>query len=81
VGRDFFNVYAHEVGLDPEGVELPDLAAARARAFASAREMACAEVLAGHLALNHRIEIVDEKGALHGTIHFRDVVRVEPGEG
>jgi hypothetical protein len=40
--------------------------------------MACAEVLEGHLALDHRIEVVDDKGALVCTVRFSDVVAVEP---
>jgi hypothetical protein len=78
VPRYFFNLYDDEVVLDGEGRELPDLAAARAVAFDSAREMACAEVLEGHLARNHRIEVVDEKGEPVCTVRFRDVVLVEP---
>lgn len=77
MGRYYFNLYDDDVALDEEGAELPDLAAARATAVASAREMACAEVLEGHLALNHRIEVVDEQGELACTVHFRDVVAVE----
>jgi hypothetical protein len=40
--------------------------------------MACAEVLDGHLALDHRIEVLDENRALVCTVHFRDVVAVDP---
>jgi hypothetical protein len=78
VGRYFFNLYDDDVVLDEEGSELPDLDAARARAFAGARDMACAEVLEGHLTLDHRIEVVDESGERVCTVHFRDVVSVEP---
>ena len=81
VPRYFFNLYDDEVVIDGEGRELPDVAAARAVAFASAREMACAEVLEGHLALDHRIEVVDETGEPACTVHFRDVVMVEPAGG
>jgi len=77
VPRFFFNLYDDMVVMDEEGSELPDLAAARVRATASAREMACAEVLKGHLTLNHRIEVVDEAGERVCTVHFSDVVAVE----
>ena len=76
--RYFFNLYDDDVALDEEGAECLDLAAAKARAFAGAREMACAEVLQGLLTLDHRIEVVDESGALVWTVHFGDVVTVRP---
>ena len=78
MGRYYFNLYDDEVALDEEGSELPDLAAARAQAFASAREMACAEVMEGHLSLGHRIELLDEGGTLLWTVHFGDVVSIDP---
>ena len=76
--RYFFNLYDDTVVLDEEGIELPDLAAAKAKAFASARDMACAEVLNGHLSLDHRIEVVDERARLVCTVRFGDVVSVDP---
>jgi hypothetical protein len=42
--------------------------------------MACAEVLNGHLTLNHRIEVVDGGGELLWTVRFGDVVSVEQDE-
>lgn len=80
MGRYFFNLYDDGIAIDEEGSELPDLAAAKARAFASARAMACAEVLDGHLTLGHRIEVVDGGGELLWTVRFGDVVSVEQGE-
>ena len=77
MGRYYFNLYDDTVALDEEGAECPDLDAARARAVESARAMACAEVLDGHLTLEHRIEVLDENRALVCTVHFRDVVAVE----
>ena len=75
--RYYFNLYDDDIVLDGEGQELPDVAAAKAVAFASARDMACAEVLEGHLALDHRIEVVDDRGEPACTVRFRDVVLVE----
>ena len=76
--RYFFNLYDDIVAIDEEGSELPDLAAARAKAVASAREMSCAEVLKGRLNLKHRIEVTDEAGRLACTVHFADVLTIEP---
>ena len=78
MGRYYFNLYDDMVAIDEEGSECPDLAAAKVRAFASAREMACAEVLDGHLTLDHRIEVVDEGGQRVWTVRFSDVVSVDP---
>lgn len=78
VPRFFFHLYDDIVVRDEEGQELPDAEAARSRALLSAREMACAEVLKGHLGLNHRVEVEDESGALIASLLFRDVVDIEP---
>ena len=75
--RFFFHLYDDIVSLDQEGTELPDGAAARAHGVRNARAIACAEVLEGHLGLKHRIEIVDEAGAVIDTVQFADVVRVD----
>ena len=73
----FFHLYDDLIVLDQEGKELPSLQAARENALDNAREMACAEVLDGHLNLKHRIEIADESGKVLATVPFRDVVVVE----
>lgn len=63
---------------DEEGVELPDLEAARAYAVRCARvtfaEMAKDE---GRVVLHHSIDIEDERGRVVNTVHFRDAVKVE----
>lgn len=76
--RFFFHLYDDIVARDEEGQELPDEEAARSKAFVSAREMVCAEVLQGHLNLRHRIEVEDESGMLLASVHFRDAVEIEP---
>ena len=73
----FFNLHDDIVALDEEGKEFPSLQAAREWAFHVTREMACAEVLEGHLSLKHRIEIADERGKVLAKIFFRDAVEVE----
>jgi hypothetical protein len=73
----FFHLYDDLIVLDQEGKELPSLQAARENALDNAREMACAEVLDGHLNLKHRIEIADESGKVLATVPFQDVVVVE----
>ena len=75
--RYFFHLYDDMTVLDEEGAELPSVQAARERAFADARQMACAEVLEGHLNLRHRIDVVDERGEVLFTVQFRDTVEIQ----
>ena len=75
--RYFFHLYDDVVSRDEEGLELPDQASAARKAIASARHMACQEVLEGHLNLNHRIEIENEAGEVVLTVRFEDAVKME----
>ena len=77
MARFFFHLYDDTVALDEEGSECPDLAAAHAKAVRSAREMACQEVLEGHLNLTHRIDVADENGAVLATVRFQDIVKLK----
>jgi hypothetical protein len=72
----YFHLYNDIVALDEEGVDLPDLQAARDRAHASAVEMVCHSVRQGHLNLNHRIDVADESGAVVLTMPFREVFTI-----
>ena len=76
VARFFFHLYDDMVVHDEEGKELPDMEAARQLAVASARHMACAEVLQGHLNLEHQIEVEDDAGTVVAVVRFRDVIEV-----
>jgi hypothetical protein len=62
----------------PEGIELPDLKAARDKARHDAR-MLMGEMLKdeAHITLSHRIDIEDEHRRVLDTVWFRDVVQVE----
>lgn len=63
---------------DLEGVELPDIDAARAQAATQARgmigEMTKTE---GRIVLHHRIDIEDEDGTVLASVIFGDVITVE----
>jgi hypothetical protein len=78
VPRFYFHLHNDVDIPDDEGVELPDLEAARAHAVRSARvtfgEVAKDE---GRVVLHHRIDIEDEQGVVLDTVHFRDAVKVE----
>lgn len=78
VPRYFFHLYDDMVVLDPEGRDLPSAGAARQEAISEARHLACAEVLKGHLGLNHRIEVTDVNDAPVATVRFKDVVELQP---
>jgi hypothetical protein len=78
VPRFFFHLYDDMVVLDEEGKVLPSTDAAREDALANARHMACAEVLDGHLGLNHRIEVTDSNDAPVANVHFIEVVNLHP---
>jgi len=73
----FFHLHDDMDVIDDEGVELPDAEAARSKAESVARQMACAEVLEGHLNLNHRIDVADERGHVILTVPFGGTVKVE----
>jgi len=77
VRRFFFHLYDDIASIDDEGKELSSLQAARERAFAEARQMACAEVLEGHLSLKHRIDIADQSGKVLASVRFSDVIEFE----
>ena len=72
----YFHLCNDEVIMDDQGQELPDWEAAQAVAQANAREMACAEVMAGSLNLTHRIDVAGETGDVLSTIRFGDIVTV-----
>lgn len=75
--RYFFHLYDESTFLDEEGTELADLESARAKAQCDARNMACAEVLDGHLTLSHRIDVADGRGEVLLTVEFGDTIEVE----
>lgn len=62
--------------LDPDGVELPDLAAAKAFALRNAYDLMAGEVQSGKLKLDQRIDVEDEAGNVLHTVRFHDLVEV-----
>ncbi len=75
--RFYFHLYNDETIHDDEGTELPNETVALESAARMAREMAAQNVRDGRLVLAHRIEVRAQNDTPVGTIHFRDVVRVE----
>ena len=62
---------------DSEGIELPDLVAARANAVQQARGL-IGEIVKteARIVLSNRIDIEDADGNVLETVHFRDVVTI-----
>jgi hypothetical protein len=73
----FFHLYNDIVSMDEEGVDLPDLEAARANGIREAREMMLETVAEGRINLSHRIDIADESGAVVDSVAFGEAVTVE----
>ena len=63
--------------VDEEGQEFASLDDARDVAVTSARDLMAADIRAGTLTLDERIEITDNGGELLATVHFRDAVEVD----
>ena len=61
---------------DEEGMELPDLAAARRQAVLSIRSVLGEEIRQGRVDLRGRVEIADESGQVQATIHYREAVEL-----
>lgn len=62
---------------DEEGVDLPDIEAARAEAMRGARSIIGHDVLAGRLDLSGAIEVVDEAGQEIHALAFVDAVSLQ----
>lgn len=73
----YFHLYNDTVSMDEEGVDLPDLEAARANGIKEAREMMMETMAAGRINFSHRIDIADESGAIVDSVTFAEAVRVE----
>jgi hypothetical protein len=74
--RYFFHIYNHDITMDEEGQELPDIEAAREIALGSARDLVCDSVHLGHLNLDHRIEVADQQGETLIVLTFREAFTI-----
>jgi len=78
VPRYFLHLYNDIEAADPDGVELPNLGAARMVALHNAR-FTVAETIKteGRFVGDHRIDIEDAEGNVLDTIYFRDAVTID----
>jgi hypothetical protein len=65
---------------DEEGLDFPDLSAAREQAVIGARSILSEEVKSGSLDLRGAIEIADESGAIIEIVPFQQTVTVRIDE-
>jgi hypothetical protein len=71
----YLNVYNRTgCSADEEGMDLPDLDAARLQAVEGIRSILQDEVGHGKIDFEGRVEVLDENGKLLATISFRDAV-------
>ncbi|MEP9360046.1 hypothetical protein [Sphingomonas sp. KR3-1] len=81
--RYFFNVH-NGTGLteDPEGMELPDLEAARQQALTGIRSLLGEELESGLIDLNGRLDICDRAGSVLRSVPFSEAVKLRaPDKG
>ena len=71
--RFFLQLRDHaESNLDPEGVELPDLSAAKQKALIAARDVLSADINTGLIDLRFRIDIEDNAGHVVHSLAFAE---------
>jgi hypothetical protein len=76
--RYFFHLYNDVEARDEEGVEMPNIGAARMAALRDARFTIGETIKAeGRFVGDHRIDIEDAEGNVLETIRFKDAVKIE----
>lgn len=74
----FFHVRDSMDAADDEGLELPDVQAAKQEALRGARSLACEEVARGELHLHHHIAVADAEGKIVFDMPFSEAVKIRP---
>jgi hypothetical protein len=69
-----YYLHIDEPGTDPDGAELPDLAAARDEVLAAAREMLAEAVVSRRENVPLRFLIADESGEVLETVYTLEVL-------
>ena len=77
MGRYFFHLRdGSDQLLDPDGVELPGDAEAKARAIAAARDTLSHEMKDGKIDLRYRIDVEDAEGTVLFSMPFEDAFEI-----
>jgi hypothetical protein len=74
MARYYFHLYDDVVTLDEEGVDLPDIDAARDNAIAAIRGLICGDVQNGRLDLRHHLEVAGEDNQRLLTIRYGEAL-------
>lgn len=69
-----------DVLLDPDGCQLDDMDAVKARALADARSIMSADILEGRLKLEMRIDVEDQAGRIVHRLPFADAIEISPSK-
>ena len=81
MARYFFHIRKGDTFIeDHDGKDMPDLAAARAEALASARDLLAERLRAGQIVNGQSFEILDENGAIVDKVMFKDAMRLPSEE-
>jgi hypothetical protein len=75
MARYYFHLFDDMVTLDEEGVDLPDIAAARSNAITTIRGLICGDVQSGRLDLRHRVEVTNDKERLF-TVSYGEALEL-----
>lgn len=79
MARFYFHLRdGRDVLLDPDGSELADMDAVRARALADARSIMSADILEGRLKLDMRVDVEDQAGRIVHRLPFVEAVEIVP---
>lgn len=73
----YFHLYNDMIVADEEGLDFPDLAAARIGAIQNIRGLICETVSRGCINFSHRIDIADASGDVLTSVKFGEAVRVD----
>ena len=65
------------IAIDDEGLDLPNVDAARLQALIGARGMIAEQVRHGYMVRSHWIDVLDEGGAVVLTLSFREAVDIK----
>ncbi len=75
--RYYFNVYDDIIAIDEEGLDLPNVEAARLQALIGARDLIATQVRHGYFVRSHWIDVTDERGELVLKLPFAEAVDVK----
>ena len=80
MARYYIDLHNDVDAIDEEGMEFPDLEAAKTTMLAEARQMIQASVAEnGRIDLRHHLDLRDHSGAIIYVLHFKDAVTIQQG--